>query len=670
MEYQRETKIDRDESVVVQKIEPAVASEIKKGSVVVSPGYNHLRLIFDNTAHRTDLNLAVSENPAEVSSFFQKRNWTPLKVTVAGSEKTIYVNVNSLIERFDLSKQEVAQAIDDHTLEYIINKRLLKKLKEIESEGITFNQTVKPPKQYLNHTSEWIKGSFVDALWHIALDHPLLLKLSFLLPDEHLHELSQLRALTSYREAYKRVPAYARHIKDNVELIDGEPQLPQSFEDIPTTDKKNYIKKYSKIADFYLDGEIPHAGQLDCSTGTTGNPTLWLRSDEERMVGQKITFIWMGHVYNKERVILINTFALGLWVSGLSVANYSAKSAIVANVGLTPDFIEKTIEIIRMVCTQDPDRHIQINGYPINLHKISTAINKDSILKDLKLKLHAVVGGEVITEKMRDDIINNGFMNVTSIYGASDLDPIVASETKTEEEIRKACLGNASLANELYGGGPPPMIFRYNPLFYYIETNDSSELIFTSCYKERSSPRIRYNLHDIGKVMLAKDVTAILKKYGINIPLKMNLPFLFIFGRQGAIAYGGAKIHYEHLEEAVKGLDDSIALSREMFALYKSNEDSLEFWVEASSQVVYEDLKAKIIDVKKLLFNKIFELNLDLKKVVDTSACPYPKLRLFNVNETPMAVQLKQHPHKKLQHTYVKTEELEKYLSLASSTVT
>lgn len=659
--------------IIAQKIESSVAAEIKKGSSVISEGVNIMRLVFETPFKRTDLNIAIfSKTPDKIPLFLRDRRWTALKTKIGEEEKTVYININSLHFRFNLDKSEIYQAIKDHTLEKLVSDRLHKKMNEIEDEENIIAPAAKTPQSRVTSYIERVKGALVDSWWMFTTGSWDLLRFRFLLgaSDERLQEQGQLRAIAAYHNAYKRVPAYKKHINENLQQVGGKPLIPERFEDVPPTDKKNYIQKFEDVENLYLDGKIPKKGQLDSSTGTTGEPALWMRSAEEMAVTQKLMSFAKKAKFGNENVILINTFALGLWATGVTLAGAGAKQSLTANVGIVPDYAEKTVSIIKKLC-KDSTRPIVLCGYPPNIRKIGEAIRNDPILKDKQLNLHAVVGGEAMTEELREDILKNGFSKVFSSYGASDLDINIGNESDTEVTIRQACMKNPALANELYGGGPPPMVFTYDPLHYFIETNKDGELLYTCCYKERASPRIRYNLHDTGKVMMSKDVKAILKKYGVEINPLTNLPFLFIHGREGTVSYGGSKIHYEHLEQGIRAIDPKNIIGRDRFALYKPQEDKLEFWIEATSDAAYEEMRKNINGLQENLINKIAESNTDFKKILDGKANPFPQIRLFKPNKSPMAIHAQLNPHRKLQRVVVNDENLQKQLvDLADSTVT
>src|SRR5205823_3223872 len=115
-------------------------------------------------------------------------------------------------------------------------------------------------------------------------------------------------------------------------------------------------------------------------------------------------------------------------------------------------------------------------------------------------RMTALVGGEGMSEGLRTYLLGR-FRAVYSGYGASDLDMGVAGESTDTIFIRRHADQNPKLRRALFGDDPRlPMLFHYNPLDYFVETNEQGELIITINRLSVLSPRIRYNIHDAGGV--------------------------------------------------------------------------------------------------------------------------------------------------------------------------
>ncbi|MEK7071277.1 MAG: hypothetical protein AAB966_05725, partial [Patescibacteria group bacterium] len=74
-------------------------------------------------------------------------------------------------------------------------------------------------------------------------------------------------------KAAKTVPAYKDFLKKN-KIIPEKIFNFKDFEQIPFTDKKNYIDKYD-IKDLVWDGDLSKNSLINSSSGTTGKPYYW-----------------------------------------------------------------------------------------------------------------------------------------------------------------------------------------------------------------------------------------------------------------------------------------------------------------------------------------------------------------------------------------------------------
>src|SRR5207244_4606576 len=105
-------------------------------------------------------------------------------------------------------------------------------------------------------------------------------------------------------------------------------------------------------------------------------------------------------------------------------------------------------------------------------------------------KMVGLVGGEGMSEGLRTYLLGR-FRAIYSGYGASDLDMGVAGESADTIFIRRHADKNPQLRKALFGDHPrPPMLFHYNPLDYFVETNEHGELILTINPLSRLSPPI------------------------------------------------------------------------------------------------------------------------------------------------------------------------------------
>ena len=114
-----------------------------------------------------------------------------------------------------------------------------------------------------------------------------------------------------------------------------------------------------------------------------------------------------------------------------------------------------------------------------------------------------------------------------------------------------------SLRHEVLAGDHRvPMVFQYNPVMHYLETNDRDELLVTLNHSRVVSPRVRYNIGDEARLTTRRELLARLKALGHD-PTgprgeTIDLPYLLLFGRRDqTISIMGANIYAEDVERVV-----------------------------------------------------------------------------------------------------------------------
>src|SRR5438552_12129301 len=145
----------------------------------------------------------------------------------------------------------------------------------------------------------------------------------------------------------------------------------------------------------------------------------------------------------------------------------------------------------------------------------------------------------------------------------------------------------------LFGEDPRlQMVFQYNPLIHYLETNVLGEVLCTVSRLDLMSPRIRYNVHDAGGLLSFGTVRRALASAGLDIrhleacPEAMGprgelpwseplpLPFVYVFGRRDAtVSVMGANIYPEDLESIIYG-EPQLARDLQSFLLTIAQDES------------------------------------------------------------------------------------------------
>jgi phenylacetate-CoA ligase len=355
-----------------------------------------------------------------------------------------------------------------------------------------------------------------------------------------LAALGRIEAYGVHIKARNTTPAYAAFLRK----VHSGPI--RGFADVPTTSKENYVKVYS-IEDRCYGGRIPMSGTvIDESSGSSGTPNNWVRGPEERARATRTIQLNYGLMFGGKGNFLLNCFALGPWATGMNVSMSLAAVGILKSIGPDQVKLENTLRVF------GTRYRYLVFGYPPFIKNFV-----DSTTLDLReFDLHAVVGGEGLSEAMRSHLERH-FKTVLSSYGASDLEINIGTETPLTVALRRLAAVDAALSRDLFGRDTPPMVFQYNPLDYYVEAAESGELLFTITRLGTAAPKVRYNLHDLGGTMPYHVLREKLRLHGIDIgeiggKRRSRFPLLYVFGRSDmTVPFYGSKISPADLENAI-----------------------------------------------------------------------------------------------------------------------
>ena len=374
-------------------------------------------------------------------------------------------------------------------------------------------------------------------------------------------------AWMAYENARRTVPAYREFLREHGDPPVRARGLNPDLTAIPVTDKDNYVRRFS-VEDRCRGGAIPRAGVvIDESSGTSGRPNNWVRGPAELAEVKQALQVAIHHQFGHEPLFVLNAFALGPWATGMNVSMSVLDIAILKSVGPDVAKIENTLNLF------GPRYRYVITGYPPFL---KTLIDMAAV--DWKaLDVTAVFGGEGMSEGMRT-YLSRAFRKVYGSYGASDLEINIGAENDFTIALRRLLAERTDLASQLLQPDAGlPMIFQYNPIDYYVETNGNRELIFTLCRTRNAAPKIRYNIRDLGHVVRFPELRRVLAAAGIE-PTQLaakhaDLPLLFLYGRaDAAVPYFGSKITPGNLEDVVFSVP-ALADTVNSFALVLSEDD-------------------------------------------------------------------------------------------------
>lgn len=396
-------------------------------------------------------------------------------------------------------------------------------------------------------------------------------------PPRPLAMTGRLRAERAAWRAVRRVPGYRAFLRDKGLTPEG--LVPAGILDkLPETDKSTYIDRYP-LSERCVDGRIPFGGTtIDESSGSTGKPYNWIRSQAERHVAHRNISFFARYCYGADPLVTINAFSMGAWATGFNMSMALNRNGIVKSTG--PD-IGKILSTLRFL---GPSYRYLILGYPPFVKHLLDEGDRDGIAWD-RYTMHAMVGGEGMTEEFRDHLLQR-FGSVFSGYGATDIEIGMAGESPASVALRRIARARPEVRKALFGDDSRlPMVFQYNPLIHHLEVNREREVICTISRLDVLAPRIRYNVNDEGGVLDYGRVTAKLRDFGLNMSQlglekdaggprgalpwvrPVRLPFVWVYGRRDAtISVMGANIYPEDIETLVYR-DPQIAAATHSFSL-------------------------------------------------------------------------------------------------------
>lgn len=403
-----------------------------------------------------------------------------------------------------------------------------------------------------------IRGDYVLTIAKILPLKALLLYESWILADYErtleflkksnenlLEDVSDKKLEHAFKRALK-TPAYVNFLKRHG--IKPKPLNASEIENtIPITDKKNYVKVYPH-EQRCIKGMLPKAGNIDESAGSSGKPTDWVRSYKEELLLLKAAYFEYMYVFNpKEAVIVVSAWSTGPWATGVKFCELTEHFSLVKNTGTDKDDIKNTLR------TFGKKYRYIIAGYPLFLQSL---FETDFPWKEYSIDV--LTGGDGYSvawpEKIRLKLKPGA--KIASSYGCSDIDIGIGFETPLCQKIREEAAKNKELAKELFGKLQTiPMIFQYNPLLHCIHIHNlpTGEFAITHLDCNVASPKIKYNIHDLGGSISFSSMADALKRHSCNVLEKeetlLHLPFLYVAGRSdGTLSFDGANVFPEQID--------------------------------------------------------------------------------------------------------------------------
>jgi phenylacetate-CoA ligase len=383
-------------------------------------------------------------------------------------------------------------------------------------------------------------------------------------PAPFLRAIGRLRAERAAWRAIRQVPGYGAFLGSSG--VDATTLFPLGvLRSLPETDKPSYVDRYG-LLQRCVGGTVPYRGTtIDESSGSTGTPYNWIRGYRERDVAHRNIGFFARYAFGAGPLVTLNAFSMGSWAAGFNMSLGMMRHGIVKSIGPDIDKILSTLGYL------GPTYRYLIAGYPPFLKHLLDEGERRGF-PWAEYELHALVGGEGMTEELRDVLLER-FRSVYSGYGATDIEIGMAGESPVSIAVRRLARARADIRRELFGTDARlPMVFQYNPLIHWLETNADGEVLCTVSRLDLLQPRIKYNVHDSGGVVPYATVRRILAGFGFDLDRlgdapevagprgalpwtrPIPLPFLWIHGRRDAtISVMGSNIYPEDVEAILYG---------------------------------------------------------------------------------------------------------------------
>jgi len=352
------------------------------------------------------------------------------------------------------------------------------------------------------------------------------------------------RAELAAVRAHRRVPAY-RDFLARAGLSSADVPLKR----LPVMSKESYVLRYPTEQRCVGGGFLTRGVAIDESSGSTGRPYNWVRGTHERRRAQLELARLVEWGLGTRTFIALNAFSMGAWATGLNMALALEHCGPVKSTGPDLDKILHTLEFF------GPKPSYLVCGYPPFMKRLLDAMREAGFpLADYEI--HVIVGGEGMTEELRRYLLQ-GFRTCHSGYGASDLELGIAVETHESIWIRGLLNDDGAVRREILAGDHRvPMVFQYNPLTHFLETNERDELLVTLNHSQVLSPRVRYNIGDEARLVTRRELLGRLRDLGHDSARldhdTVSLPYLILFGRRDqTISIMGANIYAEDVERVV-----------------------------------------------------------------------------------------------------------------------
>lgn len=358
-------------------------------------------------------------------------------------------------------------------------------------------------------------------------------------------------------KAFQRIPAYPSYL-ENRGYTGGIPVSLEAFGGLPLMTKTDYIQSYP-LESRVEAGDLSSLDRLAVSSGSTGVPTFWPRSEShEFSIAVRFEQVFRDSFRaHEKKTLAVVCFALGNWVGGLFTTSccwHLARKGYPLTVA-TPG--NNVAEIIRVIRALGPAyEQVVLLGYPPFVRDVVDQGRAEGIDWGA-LQTRMVFAGEVFSEEWRADIVRRAggtapHLETASLYGTAD-GGVLGNETPYSNLIRATFAQNPKAARALFGESRLPTLVQYDPRDRYFELHEGTLVVSGA----NGVPLVRYHIADRGGLIPFDDMEKTLQVLGVRDEIRAQLgpaapirelPFVYVFGRADfTVSFYGANVYPENV---------------------------------------------------------------------------------------------------------------------------
>lgn len=396
------------------------------------------------------------------------------------------------------------------------------------------------------------QGTAMESFMHLNLDAHL--GISPLDPWPSLLKLVEM--------AFQKIPAYASYLEE----MGHSGNLPRSLEafgELPLMTKKDYVQVYP-LESRVEAGDLSRLDRLAVSSGSTGTPTFWPRSEaHEFSIAVRFEQVFRDSFRaHEKKTLAVVCFALGNWVGGFFTTSccwHLARKGYSLTVA-TPG--NNVAEILRVVSALGPTyEQVVLLGYPPFVRDVVDQGRAQGIDWGA-LRTRMVFAGEVFSEEWREDIVRRAggqapHLETASLYGTAD-GGVLGNETPYSNLIRATFAQNPGAARALFGESRLPTLVQYDPRDRYFEVHEGTLVVSGA----NGVPLVRYHIADRGGLIPFDVMEETLDALGVRDAIRAQLgsatpiralPFVYVFGRADfTVSFYGANVYPENVTVALE----------------------------------------------------------------------------------------------------------------------